>query len=69
MLTIEVLINLRPIKTITAVNTLEVNKEGLHTYKCFEGIKQFGDTPIKILYHKRNDGFQPLVKQMIDAFP
>jgi hypothetical protein len=62
MITVVVLINEHPIFTRSARNLGYVNAKSMDLDLC-EYKVDTGDT----LYHKRSDGFVPLVKQMLDT--
>jgi hypothetical protein len=58
MITVAVLINGQPIFTRSARNTGKMNTNGDYQY-----IIDTGD----IIYHRREDGFVPLAKMMLDT--
>jgi|GEM_PF-1651159 hypothetical protein len=57
MITVTVFVNGSPIFTRSARNCGE-SKDGLYRYKIDTG---------DVIYHKRDDGFVPLVKMMLDT--
>ncbi len=71
MITVEISINLKPIKTISAVNRGYVPDNGtLCTYDCYEGLSIPEDeTKIRKILHWRDQGASVLAGKMIKEFP